>query len=179
MGAGTDFQETCKPQTTYQLLDAALPEKMQEHKSPRSNRPYAGGGVLQSLLLKASVHAHNHLYELLCPAAQHTTYMPLPSMEYTASPKVATGTIHVLPAKGPAAIGCVLSSTSTAATINLSATGSKKAPKADDAFCSSIVAAQQQTKTQQWCSAAAHCKSLPQLLQLYTLLPALHITSAL
>jgi hypothetical protein len=48
---------------------------------------------------------------------------------------VATGITHALPARGPAANGCVHSSTSTAATISLSATGSKNAPNADEAFC--------------------------------------------
>lgn len=52
---------------------------------------------------------------------------------------VTTGMTHALPANGPAASGCVLSSTSTVATISLSATGSRKAPKADEAFCKSEV----------------------------------------
>jgi hypothetical protein len=50
-------------------------------------------------------------------------------------PNAKEGTSHGLPAKGPAASGFVLSSTRVAVTMSLSATGSRNAPKADDAFC--------------------------------------------
>ena len=54
------------------------------------------------------------------------------------SPSVMTGMSHSLPARGPAAMGCVHSRMSTAATMSLSATGSRKAPKAEYAFCTCV-----------------------------------------
>lgn len=71
----------------------------------------------------------HHMAPPLLPKTTHTL------MQALSSPRVATGTSHVLPARGPAASGCVLSRISTAATISLSATGSKKAPKGVDRFC--------------------------------------------
>ena len=54
-----------------------------------------------------------------------------------ALPTAHKGTNQVFPAKGPAGTACVESSTRTVATISLSATGSRKAPKADTTFCDS------------------------------------------
>eukprot|EP00955_Chlamydomonas_euryale_P043026 352476-Chlamydomonas_euryale.AAC.6 len=54
-----------------------------------------------------------------------------------------TGTSHVFPASGPAAIGAVHRSNSTVDTMSLSATGSKNAPNADDSFCARAREAQE------------------------------------
>jgi hypothetical protein len=48
---------------------------------------------------------------------------------------VRIGNSHVLPIKGPAGTAAVLKRIIAVATINLSATGSRKAPKAEVMFC--------------------------------------------
>jgi hypothetical protein len=58
-----------------------------------------------------------------------------PHTPRTFAPKVHTGRRMTSPASGPAAKGRVHMRMSTAATMSLSATGSRKAPKAEDAFC--------------------------------------------
>ena len=64
-------------------------------------------------------------------------------MLYLASPPVLRrGTIQALPCKGPHGRGCELSRIKTAATISLSATGSRKAPKAEISFCKHGTSAQ-------------------------------------
>lgn len=56
-------------------------------------------------------------------------------MNNTFSPHVSTGKIHVFPASDPTGTGSVLRRMRVVATMSLSATGSKKAPKAEEAFC--------------------------------------------
>jgi hypothetical protein len=90
---------------------------------------------------------------------------------------VATGITHALPARGPAASGCVLSSTSTVATISLSATGSRNAPNADEAFCSHRQQQPQQSRQQQATSKPPASQQQPSaylqaVLQHMTRLPA-------
>ena len=70
-------------------------------------------------------------------------------MHYLASPPVLRrGTIQALPCRGPHGRGCELSRIRTAATMSLSATGSRKAPKAEIRFCKhgEISSAMQETQ---------------------------------
>lgn len=51
------------------------------------------------------------------------------------SPSVSTGMSQSLPLSTPIGSGCVLTRISTAATMSLSATGSRKAPNSECRFC--------------------------------------------
>ena len=57
------------------------------------------------------------------------------SLVKSTAPVLSRGTTQALPCKGPHGNGWELRRINTAATISLSATGSKKAPKVDVSFC--------------------------------------------
>jgi hypothetical protein len=60
------------------------------------------------------------------------------SLVKSTAPVLSRGTTQALPCRGPHGKGWELRRINTAATISLSATGSKKAPKVDVSFCTTI-----------------------------------------
>ena len=95
----------------------------------------------------AQVFLHR-LFTLPCPPAAITACRPpgmhsrrlgwMQAVMDAHAPEDSTGSSQVLPARGPDVSGCELSKMRTAATISLSATGSRKAPNAVVSPCRGV-----------------------------------------